>query len=135
MAQLSISLSSLQGPQQHKSQNPKFFSPSQSKTNQKFQHLHKNIKLKQHKLQYPIFFFPFYFLGNQKKERKLNNGYVLNLKKKKRRKLTNIQGRFGEEFREARCLIWLWWDWDCEPITKFSKTQNLYLSFLSIVNP
>ena len=86
MAQLSISLSSLQGPQQHKSQNPKFFSPSQSKTNQKFQHLHKNIKLKQHKLQYPIFFFPFYFLGNQKKERKLNNGYVLNLKKKEKKR-------------------------------------------------
>ena len=112
MAQLSVSLSSLQEPQQHKSQNPEFLSPSQSKTNQKFQLLHSNIKLKQHKLQYPIS-FSLLFSWKPNKERKLNNGYVLNLKKKrkkrkKKKKLTNIQGRFGEEFREARCLIWLW---------------------------
>ena len=44
--------------------------------------------------------------GGYEIERKLNNGYVLNIKKKK--KLTNIQGRFGEEFKEAKCLIWLW---------------------------
>ena len=77
MAQLSVSLSSLQEPQQHKSQNPEFLSPSQSKTNQKFQPLHSNIKLKQHKLQYPIFFFPFIFLETKQRE------------------------KFGEEFRES----------------------------------
>ena len=86
LAQLSISLSSLQEPQQHKSQNPKFLSPSQSKTNQKFQPLHSNIKLKQHKLQYPIF-FSLLFSWKPNKERKLNNGYVLNLKKKEKKSL------------------------------------------------
>ena len=74
MAQLLVSLSSLQEPQQHKSENPKFLSPSQSKTNQKFQPLHSNIKLKRHKLQYPIF-FPLLFSWKPKKERKLNNGF------------------------------------------------------------
>ena len=77
MAQLLVSLSSLQEPQQHKSQNPEFLSHSQLKTNQKFQHLHSNIKLKQHKLQYPIFFFPFIFLETKQRE------------------------KFGEEFRES----------------------------------
>ena len=77
MAQLSISLSSLQEPQQHKSQDPEFLSPSQSKTNRKFQPLHNNVKLKQYKLQYPIFFFPFIFLETKQRE------------------------KFGEEFRES----------------------------------